>query len=74
MPLSWATTSPTISCTLNFVQEAHFYMCRCFIINILKGDFLKLFPVKGALVKKQYKITPNQLRHQLYYSVVPGKP
>jgi len=35
------------SCTLTFVQNVYFHTSWCFIINILKENFLKLFPVVG---------------------------
>jgi len=36
-----------VVCTLTFVLKLYFHTCWCFIIDILKENFLKLFPVVG---------------------------
>jgi len=54
------------SCTLTYVQKVYFHTCWCFIINILKENFLKLFPIVGfkAWSKKQHKFS------HIYSSIV----
>jgi len=47
------------SCTLTFVQKVYFHTGWCCIIDILKENFLKLFPVVDfkSWSKKQHKFS-----------------
>jgi len=47
------------SCTLTDMQKVYFHTCWCFIIDILKENFLKLFPIVGfnTWSKKQQKFS-----------------
>jgi len=51
-----------ISCTLNFVHEVYFHTGWCFIVDMLKKDFLKLFPVVHVTVGKK------QINSSIHYS------